>query len=121
VGFAYAQMQPQTVAPTYLLADESGAIVGHVWEPEAGVFVSDLAGLEVCCDCNPQVTPGATPVTPEPSIEPTKKASCNRGIGNNSEGCDPGNSYGQGQGQGRQAGEDRNENHPDNNGDGKNK
>lgn len=58
-------------------------------------------------------TPTFTPVppTPTPTPEPTEepKAKCNRGIGNGSENCDPGNSYGQGQGGGRPAGEDRDE------------
>ncbi len=53
------------------------------------------------------VGPTATPTDPGP--EPTEKPKCNRGIGNLSEGCDPGNSFGQGQGGGRPAGEDRHE------------
>ncbi len=55
--------------------------------------------------------PEATPTNPPPDTpEPPDKEKCNRGIGNNSEGCDPGNSSGQGRGEGRDAGEDRDEN-----------
>jgi len=53
-------------------------------------------------------TPDVTPI-PSEEPEPTEKAACNRGIGNASEGCDPGNSSGQGKGDGRKAGEDRDE------------
>ena len=56
-------------------------------------------------------TPQDTPTSPPP--EPTDKPKCNRGIGNDSEGCDPGNSSGQGLGQGRDAGEDRDEHKKD--------
>lgn len=65
------------------------------------------------------ITPGTTvdaietpiPNTVEPTEvgEPTEKPKCNRGVGNGSENCDPGNSSGQGDGKGRRAGEDRDE------------
>ena len=56
------------------------------------------------------VAPTATPIPPTevpPTDEPRQP--CNRGIGNLSEDCDPGNSSGQGGGGGRPAGEDRDE------------
>ena len=56
--------------------------------------------------------PVETP-TPQDTPPPTEKEKCNRGLGNDSEGCDPGNSSGQGQGQGRDAGEDKNEHKKD--------
>ncbi|MHA2062975.1 MAG: hypothetical protein ACXABY_01195 [Candidatus Thorarchaeota archaeon] len=55
----------------------------------------------------PPPDPTPTPPTPPPTEEPKEK--CNRGIGNDSEGCDPGNSSEQGRGEGRRAGEDRDE------------
>ena len=57
--------------------------------------------------------------TPTPPVDPTKKAACNRGVGNSGNECDPGNSSGQGGGGGRPAGEDRDENDtgPGNSGD----
>jgi hypothetical protein len=52
-------------------------------------------------ECNlPPITPTEPPsdVTPTPvpsdTPEPTEKPKCNRGLGNNEEGCDPGNSGG---------------------------
>ncbi len=58
-------------------------------------------------------------ITTEDDLEPTDEPdncvvlaldpSCNRGIGNYAEGCDPGNSSGKGKGDGRRAGEDREE------------
>lgn len=64
------------------------------------------------CDIICPVTPTPT-TTPDPTATPvpTEKVKCNRGIGNNSEGCDPGGSSGQGRGGGRRAGEDRDERH----------
>lgn len=81
----------------------------------------DVVVLSCYCPCGtgdcgniptstPDTEPTSTPPTPP---EPPDKEKCNRGIGNNSEGCDPGNSSGQGQGAGRDAGEDRNENKKD--------
>lgn len=56
----------------------------------------------------PEATPTDVPeVTPEATDVP--KVRCDRGIGNGSEKCDPGNSSGQGRGDGRRAGEDRDE------------
>ena len=91
-------------------------------------------GLECFCPCGgcyvqtevaptPTGRPGQTatviptdPVgtpTPQDTPPPPEKEKCNRGLGNDSEGCDPGNSSGQGQGQGRDAGEDKNEHKKD--------
>ncbi len=51
----------------------------------------------VVTDTTPTVIPSSTP-TPEPTAThtppPTEKPKCNRGLGNGSEGCDPGNSGG---------------------------
>ena len=46
-----------------------------------------------CLECA-VIPPTTTPVPTEPPPEPTKKPKCNRGLGNGSEGCDPGNSGG---------------------------
>ena len=62
----------------------------------------------------PTDEPDPTPTNPPPDTpEPPDKEKCNRGIGNDAEGCDPGNSSGQGQGGGRDAGEDRDEHKKD--------
>ena len=76
-----------------------------------------------CSTNEPSETPTVTPIpteapetpTPDPTATPVPTATpgpdpkCNRGIGNGSEDCDPGNSSGQGGGGGRRAGEDRDE------------
>lgn len=46
-----------------------------------------------CDEPGPNPTPEPTP-PPDPTPEPTEKPKCNRGLGNDSEGCDPGNSGG---------------------------
>ena len=96
-----------------------------VFEVSDHICVMSDSGLQCFCPCEEcynvspsgentvsNETPDDPPdVTPVPSEEPkpTEKASCNRGIGNGSENCDPGNSAGQGKGDGRKAGEDRDE------------
>ena len=81
----------------------------------------DVVVLDCYCPCGtsecdqdvPETkVPEDTP-TPPPEPTPPDAEKCNRGIGNNSEGCDPGNSSGQGQGAGRDAGEDRDEHKKD--------
>lgn len=48
-----------------------------------------------CPDPTPNPTPNPTPdPTPDPTPIPTEKPKCNRGLGNGSENCDPGNSGG---------------------------
>lgn len=53
------------------------------------------------------VPPAMTFLLTTTMSSPAIASSCNRGIGNGPERCDPGNSFGQGGGGGRQAGEDR--------------
>jgi len=82
--------------------------------------MSEQGFVECFCPCSTCQTvaiktpesPTPDGPTPTPAITPPPddRQPCNRGIGNNSEGCDPGNSLGRGGGQGRDAGEDRNEN-----------
>lgn len=83
--------------------------------------LSPSGDLECFCSCDgtptacgeavtylPTDTPD-TPDTPTPEPPTPERERCNRGIGNGSENCDPGNSFGQGRGEGRRAGEDRQE------------
>ena len=53
---------------------------------------------EVCYVETPEASPTPNPIptpTPEPTPDPTpEKVSCNRGLGNGAEDCDPGNSGG---------------------------
>lgn len=138
---------PVVLQPTYVTEDGQ-----EVYIFQAGTRTCVRVGDQLECFCNcdstvcnvptvlltPEVTPEVTPtnggptatptpveptLTPtDPGPEPTEKPKCNRGIGNLSEDCDPGNSFGQGQGGGRPAGEDRDEEHgapPPNRGGGK--
>lgn len=57
----------------------------------------------------PTPSPTSQPDVPAPTPDSDERQRCNRGLGNGSEDCDPGNSYGQGNGAGRRAGEDRHE------------
>jgi hypothetical protein len=126
-GVAYAQSNKQALEPTFVLVDGS-EIYGRVWGLDYGWIVKfdDSDGFYTCgCYTDAcQIPQGETPTPPDetpmpptetPPTPPTEepREHCNRGIGNDSEGCDPGNSYGQGQGEGRDAGEDRNENKKD--------
>lgn len=123
---AYADSVPQGVIPTLSLLDLRGQEVIHwVWTFEVDGATCVFVGGELDCfcpcdvDCNPlSIIPTTKPPTNIPPTEPplidtpvppTEKPKCNRGIGNGSENCDPGNSSGQGGGQGRGAGEDRKE------------
>ena len=81
-----------------------------VRDTELGILVhwctNECGGCDVCEPCStptnepgPQPTPDPTSTpnpdpTPTPKPEPTDKPKCNRGLGNLSEGCDPGNSGG---------------------------
>ena len=103
----------------------NGVAVFQAEDHTCVVIANGMAGgwsdIECFCPCggctietdsngDPIIPP---PPPPPPPPEPPDKEKCNRGIGNDSEGCDPGNSSGQGQGEGRDAGEDRNENKKD--------
>ena len=107
----------------------SSTAVAQPLPPEVEVFYLDTltcvvwpdGGGDCYCPCEvspcgekveksetpPPPPPPSLPPTPMPEEDPNEK--CNRGIGNASEGCDPGNSSGQGKGDGRKAGEDRDE------------
>ena len=121
-------IQTQLVTPSFTLVDSDGNTVADIWEVDGEWFVS--GSVDHFCPCGtatcdkeiipPTNIPSDTPVVPTPtpvgptptptdSPEPTPKPKCNRGIGNGSENCDPGNSGGQGRGDGRRAGEDRDE------------
>ena len=108
---------------------------GLGWAFDGGTLIMTEGGLLFTCGCEecyvetevaptPTGRPGQTatvvptdPVsTPTPEDTPPPPPSttkCNRGLGNDSEGCDPGNSAGQGQGEGRDAGEDKDEHKKD--------
>ncbi len=112
-----------------LLLGLSGSVkaeeFGYVrYELDCGTVCYDFGEWGYCQDaCDEEAactipeatkTPPATPTptnTDAPDVTPTdvSKVKCNRGIGNGSENCDPGNSSGQGRGGGRRAGEDRGE------------
>ena len=134
--FAEVSADPEVDTPEDVRTFEFGRLTCIIF-PDGSGECYDLSenGGKLCgCSCiplplptdvptgQPSSTPGSTPDptntpgptnTPElPTSTPTDtpkepKASCNRGIGNFSEDCDPGNSYGQGGGKGRPAGEDR--------------
>ena len=88
-GVAYASFLPDGVEE---FRNECGYVC-YVWPDGSG-------DCYPCAEpsCNPKVTP-TKPVptkepTPVPSPTEAPKAACNRGIGNGSENCDPGNSGG---------------------------
>ena len=111
-GAVYADSVPQGVTPSLSLLDVRGEEVMHwVWTFEVDgatcVFVDGELDCFCPCEeyneCEPTVVPPTetpptrvpptdTPVPPTP--EPTEKPKCNRGLGNGSENCDPGNSGG---------------------------
>jgi hypothetical protein len=112
----FAQSFTQQVSPTYQLVDDEGNHVMWLWEVD-GYVVSEEGYIACCGECNIEdseeqlFSTSDVENTPVPTLSPTEepRESCNRGIGNSSEDCDPGNSSGQGKGQGRRAGEDRDE------------
>ena len=69
------------------------------WRDECGYTCYQWADGSGDCypcaepSCNPKETP-TKPPEPVPSPTEAPKAACNRGIGNGSEDCDPGNSGG---------------------------
>ena len=83
-----------------------------VWPDGSGDCYCPCGGDDAVCNLVPQEveTPQETQRPPDSTpTPPTEKPHCNRGIGNGSENCDPGRSFGQGRGGGRPAGEDRDE------------
>lgn len=109
-----------TAYPTIVFLNPDGIEVGMAWEVDGTTYwtINGTSGAHCSCagrDCVPSPTPTEDPTgtpteptpTDTPGPTPTPKPKCNRGIGNLSEDCDPGNSYGQGRGRGRPAGEDR--------------
>ena len=128
-GIAWAQGEIQTLYPSVRLVSTDGELVFEGWfiENDGMNCVQMSNGSFFCCcgaGCSVEVIEVCEgdecyKVTPTPPIPPTDtpetpdKEKCNRGIGNNSEGCDPGTSSGQGGGSGRDAGEDRDENKKD--------
>lgn len=83
-GVAYASYLPDGVEE---FRNDCGYIC-YVWPDGSGNCYPCLE-----CDVTPEPTEEPKP-TPVPSPEPTKKPACNRGLGNSSEDCDPGNSGG---------------------------
>jgi len=63
--------------------------VCYVWPDGSGDCYPCLV-CEVCDECE---TPVPVP-TEKPTEQPTEQPKCNRGLGNGSENCDPGNSGG---------------------------
>lgn len=70
--------QKPTRTPDLPTADPTATVVGPTPTPTQGAPTPD-----------PTDTP--PPPTPTPDPEPTEKPKCNKGEGNGSEGCDPGN------------------------------
>lgn len=123
---AEAQGEVQTLYPSVRLVNTEGELVFEGWfvENDDMSCIQMSNGNFFCCcgtGCSVEVIEVCEgdecyKVTPTPPIPPTDtpdEQKCNRGIGNDSEGCDPGNSSGQGQGAGRDAGEDRDEHKKD--------
>lgn len=82
---------------------EGGCIIPTPWLPPGTPNIPTVTPTVTPTD----PTPTPVPTDPIPTPVPTDKPKCNRGVGNGSEDCDPGGSYGQGGGTGRRAGEDR--------------
>ena len=97
------------ISPTYTLIDSEGNVVAEIWEVGNDKFVS--GDVEHYCSCGeacaetlvqPEETHTPVPTdkptsvpTMEPTLQPTRvRTACNRGLGNGSENCDPGNSGG---------------------------
>lgn len=95
-------------APPYPEGVEVFTVLGETYILAPDGSVTHVCPCFVACAIpTPEPSKTITPTLTTP--EPPDKQACNRGIGNDSEGCDPGNSSGQGGGQGRGAGEDRDE------------
>ena len=112
-GIGYAVEAESRYLPegveTFLVADHTCVLADRGEDVELVCFCPCEGSCEPTYVTDvPEYNPEPTP-EPTPDPDPTPKPACNRGIGNDSEGCDPGNSYEQGRGQGRDAGEDRNE------------
>lgn len=94
-GVAYAGYLPPD---TEEFRNDCGYIC-YVWPDGSGNCYPCLE-CEVCTQCTPTEEPTPppptdTPVPPtETPVPPTEKPKCNRGLGNGSEDCDPGNSGG---------------------------
>ena len=98
---------PIDLQPVYHLKHDD-ATIGLVYYLEGGmVIVNESGGITFTCGCEPCYVPQPTDKPPtinptdEPTQEPTtvpthepkptEKPKCNKGGGNGSEGCDPGN------------------------------
>jgi hypothetical protein len=114
VSIAFAS-QTQDLQPVYRLMDGEKEL-GVVYRLDSGLLIITDNGTLYTCGCEEDIpcnlplitptpthgngedtpTPVITPTEPVPSEtpEPTEKPKCNRGLGNNEEGCDPGNSGG---------------------------
>ena len=100
-GVAYASAT-QELQPTYRLMNDD-VEVGVVYGLDYGWLVITDNDTIYTCGCDEDCvfaeeaeipTPEPTlppPPTEEPTPEPTEKPNCNKGKGNGSEGCDPGN------------------------------
>ena len=99
---ASAGSGPQDLYPTYRLMNDE-VEVGVVYGLDYGWLVITDNDTIYTCGCDedcvfveeaeistkePTLPP---PPTEEPTPEPTEKPNCNKGRGNGSEGCDPGN------------------------------
>jgi hypothetical protein len=83
-GVAYASNLPPDVEE---FRNDCGYVC-YVWPDGSG----DCYPCAECESREPTERPPTEVPTKEPTPEPTEK--CNRGLGNGSEGCDPGNSGG---------------------------
>ena len=95
VGVAYAaSVWPESVTRW---VDEECSLVCYEWADGSGdcypCVECELPTPPVYPTLLPTQEPTPPPPTP-PTPEPTEKPKCNRGLGNGSENCDPGNSGG---------------------------
>ena len=96
VGVAYAaSVWPESVTRW---VDEECSLVCYEWADGSGdcyPCVSCISTIVETPDPSETPPPTETPPPPTPPTEePTEKPKCNRGLGNGSENCDPGNSGG---------------------------
>jgi len=103
IGIAFAISLLVALLLAWAFGDAGAAGEPYVFEAGGGVCVSFEGQLECFCPCQsvgsceevptvthtPTVSPTPTYVRESPTVMP-----CNRGLGNGSEGCDPGNSGG---------------------------